>query len=423
MQKVPVVALIGRVNAGKSTLFNRIVGKPLSVVSERPGVTRDRIRKKVSFEGLGFEVIDTGGLFPDVEDEIWTNVRRHIEKAVVEADVVVFLVDLKAGLTPFDQEVGTWLRKLDKRVILAGNKADVKRKDPAEFFSLGYGEPLLVSAAHNDGVTRLLESVAESLRELGHEPEETESRSEKTRVGILGRPNVGKSTLLNALAGEEAVVVSSIPGTTRDAVDIETDEFIFIDTAGIKRHYEDELEYFGSVRTMRSLNYAEVAVIVMDVTEKISRMDKRIVNLVEKEGRGAVIAVNKVDLLKSDERKPVLDSIVRELAFTAHVPKVFISAIMGEGLELLQRVIVDVRAEWDRRVSKKDLMDFLIQTADYHSPPCPIFSLKQSRVRPPTFTLVSKYRLPDNYVTFLERRLRERFGFKGVPIRFRLRHR
>jgi GTP-binding protein len=411
------------VNAGKSTLFNRIIGKPLSVVSERPGVTRDRIRKKVSFDDFGFEVLDTGGLFPDVEDEIWTNVRRHIEKAVLEADVVVLVVDLKAGLTPFDQEVAQWLRKLDKRVILTGNKADVKKKDPSEFFALGLGEILPISAEHNDGVIALLELVTEALGEMGFEPSEVDRKPKKIRVSILGKPNVGKSTLLNALAGEEAVVTSSIPGTTRDAVDVEIDEFVFIDTAGIKRRYKDELEYFSSVRTMRSLSYAEVAVIALDVTQPISRMDKRIVNLVWKEGRGAVIAVNKIDLLKREDREAVLAEVTNELGFAGYIPKVFISALKGDGIAHLGQVIKNVRVEWETRAKKADLRELLIEIVDAHSPPGPIFSIKQIRVRPPTFTIASKRPLPDHYVVFIERRIRERFGFSGVPIRFRFEHR
>jgi GTP-binding protein len=423
MQKLPVVALIGRVNAGKSTLFNRIIGKPLSVVSERPGVTRDRIRKKVNFDGFGFEVLDTGGLFPDVEDEIWTNVRRHIEKAVLEANVVVLVVDLKAGLTPFDQEVAQWLRKLDKRVILAGNKADVKKKDPAEFFALGLGEILPISAEHNDGVIALLELVTEALVEMGFEPSEVDRKPKKIRVSILGKPNVGKSTLLNALAGEEAVVTSSIPGTTRDAVDVETDEFVFIDTAGIKRRYKDELEYFSSVRTMRSLSYAEVAVVTLDVTQPISRMDKRIVNLIWNEGRGAVIAINKTDLLVREDREAVLADAMNELSFAGHIPKVFISALKGEGIAHLGQVIKNVRTEWETRAKKADLRELLLEIVDAHSPPGTIFSLKQVRVRPPAFMIASKRPLPDHYVVFIERRIRERFGFTGVPIRFKFEHR
>ena len=417
MEKLPTVAIVGRVNVGKSTLFNRLIGKPLAVVDRRPGVTRDRIRKPVTRGEIPFLLLDTGGLFPPEEDPIWPVVRKHIEKAVKEADLVLFLVDLKTGLTPYDEEIANWLRKLGKEVLLVANKAEIKRKDPNEFLALGFGEPILISAEHNRGIETLLERIEAALERKGYAPRRVRTRTDKIRVAIVGKPNVGKSSLLNALAGEEVAVTSPVPGTTRDALDVEVDRFIFVDTAGVRRKFQDELEYYAYLRTERSLSFAEVAIVVMDVTTPITRMDKRLVGMVEEEGRGMVIALNKADLLPPKKRKEYFPYVQRELHFADYVPKLFTSAVTGEGLDYLKDLLVTVRREWVKQLSREQTLEVLEDALTAYQPPVEILGFSQIRTKPPTFRVRARGNLPSSYVRFLERKLRERYGFIGVPIR------
>ena len=419
VKNIPKVAIVGRVNVGKSTLFNRIIRKPLAVVDSRPGITRDRIRKLVEHDGVVFEVIDTGGLFPPEEDPIWPVVRRHIEKAVRESDLVIFVVDLKSGLTPYDKEIAQWLRGLGKDVVLVANKSDIKRKSPEEFFELGFGEPILVAAAHGRGVDELLDTVVRHLKEQGiaEAPMEGSERS-KIRTAIIGRPNVGKSSLLNSLLGEEVAVVSEVPGTTRDSVDIETDEFIFVDTAGIKRRFRDEIEYFSYLRSIRSLHFAEVAIVVIDVSQPITRMDKRIINLAIEEGRALVIALNKADLLDQRQRKELFPAIRTELAFVEFVPKVFTSAVTGENIDYLKVLVRNARREWSKTLKRNELVDTVERAISKFSPPYRIFNVKQIGVRPPKFAIVVERELPHHYLKYLERQLRMRFSFLGTPLVF-----
>ncbi len=414
-KKYPQVAIVGRVNVGKSTLFNRIVGKPLAVVDSTPGVTRDRIRKPVEWDGILFEVIDTGGLFPPDEDAIWPVVRKHIEKAVDEAEIVLFVVDAKSGLTPYDEEIADWLRTKDKDVILVANKTEGKSKAVEEFYSLGMGEPIEISAAHGYGVGDLLDRVAEILRDKGFTPSDEESR-DRIRVSILGRPNVGKSSLLNAIVGQEISVVSEVPGTTRDSVDIETDDFIFVDTAGLKRKYKDEIEYFAHLRSMRSLHFGEVIIVVMDISAPITRMDKRILSTVLEEGKAAIVALNKADLVSGTKRKELFPHIQSELIFAQFVPKIFTSAVTGENLDYLKVLIKKVYEEWGRRVDREKLLDVVGKAVDRYNPPYQIFDVRQVRVRPPHFKLIVEKELPVHYIRYLERHIRDNFGFLGTPI-------
>lgn len=416
---LPKVVIVGRVNAGKSSLFNRLIRKPLAVVDKKPGVTRDSLMKTVSWEGKLFNLIDTGGLFPEKEDLIWPEVKKHIEKTVEEADLVLFLVDLKAGLTPFDRELAIWLRKKGKYVILVANKADIKRSDPWVFLSLGFGEPLLISTAHGIGIGNLVEEVFKKLDEIEKPaPLGTLEKEEKIRVSLIGRPNVGKSSILNAFLGEERVVTSKVPGTTRDAVDVETEEFIFIDTAGLRKKYPDDLAYYSSLRSMRSLRYADVTIVVIDVSEPITRMDKKIINLVEEEGKGIVIALNKVDLVPSKERKMLFPEISSELHFVDYAPKIFTSAKTWEGIHYLLELVKRVHEESGKEVSQEELLLLLQNLAEINPPPVPILNFSQRKTRPPTFKIVTKQEISDSYLKFLERRLRAKFGFVGQPIRF-----
>lgn len=419
--RLPMVAIVGRVNVGKSTLFNRLIGKPLAVVDRRPGVTRDRIQKPVTRGDIPFLLLDTGGLYPPEEDAVWPVVRRHIEQAVREADLVLFLVDLKTGLTPYDREIADWLRKLGKEVILVANKADVKRKDPLEFLALGFGEPILISAEHNRGIEALLERIEAHLRARGYEPKRVSPRTEKIRVAIVGKPNVGKSSLLNALAGRELAITSPVPGTTRDAIDVEVDRFIFVDTAGVRRRFTDELEYYAYLRTERSLSYAEVAIVVMDVTTPITRMDKRLVGMVEEEGRAMVIALNKADLLPPKKRKEYFPYVKQELHFADYAPKLFTSAVTGEGLDYLKDLLVTVRLEWVKQLSREQTLEVLEEALKRYQSPVEITGFSQVGTKPPTFRIRARGTLPSSYVKFLERVLREKHGFIGVPIRMEVR--
>ncbi len=415
-RKLPRVAIVGRVNVGKSTLFNRIIGKNLAVVDSTPGVTRDRIRKPVEWEGVVFELMDTGGLFPPNEDPIWPVVRKHIEKSVEESDIVIFLVDGKSGITPYDEEIAAWLRKKNKRVILVANKTEGKRKAVEEFYALGMGEPLEISAAHGIGVGDLLDRVVWMIEEMGYEAEGKLEKPEKIRVSILGRPNVGKSSLLNALVGEDVSIVSDIPGTTRDAVDMETDEFIFVDTAGLKRKYRDEIEYFAHLRSMCSLHYGEVIIVVMDISQPISKMDKKILGTVLEEGKAAIVALNKADLVSNTKRKELFPAIQSELIFAQFVPKIFTSSVTGENLDYLKVLIKKVHEEWQKRVDQNRLLDIFEKAVDRYSPPYQIFNVRQVGVRPPRFKLTVEKELPRHYIRYLERHVRDNFGFLGAPI-------
>ncbi len=418
---LPKVVIVGKVNAGKSTLFNRLVRKPLAVTSKTPGVTRDRLRKPVEWAGRRFELLDTGGLYPPEEDGIFEKVAQHIEKAVEEADLVLFLVDLKSGLTPYDEEIARWLRKKGRPVLLVANKADVKNKDPEEFLALGLGQPLLISAEHGIGVPHLLDTIIRRLEEQGAFPKpkgqpETEP-TERIPVAILGRPNVGKSSILNALVGEEVTIISDIPGTTRDAVDIECGPLIFIDTAGLKRKYRDDIEYFAAVRTERSLRYAQIALVVLDVTESVTRMDKRILRWVIDEGKGLVIALNKIDLIPSKERRQLYPQIQAELDFVYFAPKILTSAVTGEGIEYLKEILPRVYQEYKKRVSQRRLDAFLDEVLAIQSPGADVRRLRAKQWAPPVLVLESRDReVPGHYLRFLEKRFRDTFGFWGVPI-------
>ncbi len=415
-KKLPQVAIVGRVNVGKSTLFNRIVRKPLAVVDSTPGVTRDRIRKPVEWNGLTFELIDTGGLFPPDEDEIWDVVKKHIEKAVEDADLILFVVDAQAGVTPYDEEIAEWLRSRNKEIVLVANKTEGKRIAVEEFYKLGMGDPIEVSAAHGYGVGDMLDVVVDKLSEKGYSETEEVEQSGKIRVSIIGRPNVGKSSLLNAIVGEEVSVVSEIPGTTRDSVDIETKDFIFVDTAGLKRKYRDDIEYFAHLRSMRSLHFGEVIVVVIDISQPITRMDKRILGTVIEEGKAAVIALNKADMVSGTKRKALFPNIQSELVFAQFIPKIFTSAVTGENLDYLKVLIKKVYEEWNRKVDREKLLDVVEKAVNRYTPPYQVFDIKQTGIRPPRFKLIVEDELPAHYIRYLERNIRDNFGFLGTPI-------
>ncbi len=412
--KVPEVVIVGRVNTGKSTLFNRIIKKPLAIVDNTPGLTRDNIRKLVEWEGVPFYIVDTGGLFPEKEDEIWEKTKVHIEEEVKRASLVIFLVDVKAGLLPGDEEIAQWLRKLGKKVVLAGNKSDVKIKRAEEFLKMGFGEPIAISAAHGNGLTDLMDRVIENIEIVKPHT----GKRHKIRVAIVGKPNVGKSSLLNQLTGGTYSIVSSVPGTTRDSIDVETSKFIFVDTAGIKKKYRNDIEYYASLRSAHSISYAEVIIIVLDAAVPINFIDKKIVRLAQESGKGMIIAVNKIDLLKPSNREYILNYINRELPFTYYIPKILLSAKTGERVFILEDILRRVKYETTRRLSDRKAENFITELLAEYSPGVKIYRFFQSRAEPPTFVVISKGKPRNNFLKFLEKRIRDKFGFEGASIKF-----
>jgi len=416
--KHPLVVIVGRVNTGKSSLFNALVGKPLALVDRTPGVTRGGLRKTLWHEGYGFELLDTGGLYPPEEDEVFEAVKVHITQAVKESEVVIFLVDLKTGLHPQDTEIAQWLRELGKDVILVANKADIKAADPYEFFALGFGEPLLVSATHREGLLELKDRIVAHLAARGYAPGGEEEEEPRIRVTLLGKPNTGKSSLLNRLAGREITVVSDVPGTTRDAVDVEVEDFVFVDTAGILRHYPDEISYWASLRSEGSLRYAEVAAVLLDLSQGITRVDRNILRMVVEEGRGLVVVLSKSDLIPAPKRTEIFQNIREALPFVDFAPFLFVSAKTGENVEYFKKILRTVHRAWKRRIPHGELVSAMDAVLDEYHPPTRVFRYVQVKRKPPTILLVVENPWPESYLRFVERGLRERLGLVGTPIRF-----
>jgi GTP-binding protein len=421
-----VVAVVGRPNVGKSTLVNRILGRREAVVEDKPGVTRDRVAYDASWAGRDFVVVDTGGWEPDARG-LAARVAAQAELAVGAADAVLLVVDAEVGITDSDEAVVQVLRRAKKPVVLAANKVDDDRAEAeaSGLWSLGLGEPHSVSALHGRGSGDLLDALVAALPA----PTETaDTQGGPHRVALLGRPNVGKSSLLNRLAGEDRVVVDSVAGTTVDPVDelitLGGESWRFVDTAGIRRRVKEASgrEYFASLRTQSALAKAEVAVVLIDASEPLSEQDTRILSMVVEAGRALVIAYNKWDLL-DDERRYYLDKeIDRELVRVQWAPRVNISASTGRHVEKLVPAIHAALDGWTTRIPTSQLNGFLGRLVAEH--PHPVRGGKQPRIlfatqagtRPPTFALFSSGFLESGYRRFIERRLREEYGFIGTPI-------
>jgi GTP-binding protein len=423
---LPVVAVVGRPNVGKSTLVNRILGRREAVVEDRPGVTRDRVAYDASWSGRDFIVVDTGGWEPDAQG-LAARVAAQAELAVEAADVVLLVVDAEVGITDTDEAVVQVLRRAKKPVVLAANKVDSHRSEleAASLWSLGLGEPMPVSALHGRGSGDLLDALLAAMPPV--EPAES-AVGGPHRVALLGRPNVGKSSLLNRLAGESRVVVDSVAGTTVDPVDelieLGGEEWRFVDTAGIRRrvHEASGSEYFASLRTKAALAKAEVAVVLIDASEPISEQDTRIISMVVEAGRALVLAYNKWDLL-DDERRYYLDKeIERELVRVPWAPRANVSASTGRHMEKLVPAIHAALEGWSTRIPTAQLNAFLGRLIAEH--PHPVRGGKQPRVlfatqagtQPPTFALFTSGFLESGYRRFIERRLREEYGFVGTPL-------
>ncbi|GAB3405925.1 ribosome biogenesis GTPase Der [Schumannella luteola] len=429
---LPVLAIVGRPNVGKSALVNRILGRREAVVEDVPGVTRDRVSYKAEWLGRRFTLVDTGGWEPDAQG-INASVAAQAEVAVDLADAVLFVVDVNVGATATDEHVVRMLRAANKPVILVANKADDAIRDPeaAVLWGLGLGEPWPVSALHGRGVYDLLDHVMTVLPEISAVAKE--EIGGPRRVAILGRPNVGKSSLLNKAAGEERVVVNELAGTTRDPVDeqIELGGTIwrFVDTAGIRKrvHLQQGADFYASLRTSAALEKAEVAIVVLDVTEPISVQDLRIIDLVLESGRALVLAYNKWDLLDDDRRRYLEREIEQDLAHVAWAPRVNISARTGRHLEKLVPALNVALESWDTRIPTGKFNALLAELAAEH--PHPVRSGKQPRIlfgtqastRPPTFVLFTSGFLDPGYRRFITRRLREVYGFEGTPIQVNMR--
>lgn len=427
MPEQPVLAVIGRPNVGKSTLVNRIIGRREAVVEDTPGVTRDRVSYDALWNGRTFTVVDTGGWDPGAKG-MAERIAQQAEVAISVADAVLFVVDAGVGITDIDERVVKLLRASNKPVVLAANKVDNQRAEleAAALWNLGLGEPIPVSALHGRGSGDLLDAVLEALPEP---PEEDPDAPEgPRRVAIVGKPNVGKSSLLNKLAGEERVVVDNVSGTTVDPVDeliaLGDREWVFIDTAGIRRRVREASghEYYASLRTNAAIERAEVAVMIVDASESLSEQDLRIMQAIQEAGRAMVVAFNKWDLVDDERRYYLEREIDRELAQVSWAPRINIAARTGWHVDRLVRALDAALEGWETRVPTGVLNSFLGRLVAEH--PHPVRGGKQPKIlfgtqpstSPPTFVLFTSGKLEAGYLRFIERRLREEFGFAGSPI-------
>lgn len=438
----PIVAIVGRPNVGKSTLFNRLVGERRAIVEDLPGTTRDRVYGSSDWGGIEFTVVDTAGLQDDEEiststtAEIARRTREQAQSAIDEADVIVFLVDSKAGLTSGDYEVAELLRRTDKPTILVANKADNfnRREDAVEFYALGLGEPLPVSSIHGAGSGDLLDRIVESLPEFEEEPE-----TEGPNIAIVGRPNVGKSRLLNALMGQERSIVSDIPGTTRDSLDTQLvwagQPLTLIDTAGIRRkgRVEHGIEQFSVLRSMRAIDRSDVVLLVIDATESFTSQDLHIAGYVEEQKKGMVVVVNKWDLV--DKGPTTMDEYraraQEALDFMPYSPLTFISAKFGQRVQQVLETALQVVEERNKRATTAQLNKLLREAVAKHPPSSKpgkwlkFYYATQVDVAPPTFVFFvnDPTQIHFSYRRYLENQLRETFGFTGTPIRMSFRGR
>jgi GTP-binding protein len=440
----PTVAIVGRPNVGKSALFNRIIGVRHAIVEETPGVTRDRVYAHAEWSGKAFILVDTGGIHAGPAlDSIEEMTIAQTNLAIHEADVIWFVADTASGLMPHDHAVADILRRSGGKVIVVANKAEGARYDHhVEFYALGLGRPYPVSATHGTGIGDLLDKTLELLPDFSPHPEEEDiedDEDDKVRLAILGRPNVGKSSLANAILGEERAIVTAIPGTTRDAVDTSfvwnAKPFVIIDTAGIRRmaRIDSSVERYSVFRALQAADRCDVALVVLDSREAPASQDARIAGYVEEAGRGIVIVVNKSDLLAAGRQKKshLEESIRTEMAFISYAPVVFVSALRKQGIPRLMEVVEKVALNHARRISTSVLNEVLEEAQFRVSPPqdkgrqLKIFYGTQVSIRPPSFALFMNdpNLMNFSYRRYLENTLRQSFDFQGVPVRFLLRRR
>jgi GTP-binding protein len=431
---LPVVVVAGRPNVGKSTLVNRIVGRQVAIVERHPGVTRDRLELSCDWAGRGFRLVDTGGLV-EGGDALDDKVTEQAVRAMKAADLVLFVLDATTGVTGEDAAVASVLRRLGDRVLVVANKVDSERREAEawELSALGLGTPHLISALHGRGVGDLLDEVVARLpaaagAESASPGDEASAVPAVSSVAIMGRPNVGKSTLFNRLVGEDRSVVHDLPGTTRDAIDtiIETEagSLRLVDTAGMRRRARegDPQEYFSLVRSLRALDRSDVALLVLDATEGVTHQDQRLAERIDASGSPAVLLLNKWDLLETEQRLSVGEEIADKLAFLGYAPVLRISAKTGLGVHRLLPVIDEAITAYHRRIPTSRLNEALKAAQSAHpAPGARILYAVQGAIDPPTITLFATRRLPPPYLRYLERSLRERFDLGPTPIEMRVR--
>jgi GTP-binding protein len=433
----PIVAIVGRPNVGKSTLFNKMAGHRISIIEDQPGVTRDRIYTEVEWLNKTFTLVDTGGIEPTSEDIILQQMKRQAELAIETANVIIFMVDAQEGITSTDREVANMLRKTKKQVLLVCNKVDSpKYKDLVyEFYNLGIGEPIGISAAQQLNLGDLLDEI------FKHFPEGDEEiyDEETIKVAVVGKPNVGKSSLVNKILGEERVIVSDIPGTTRDAIDtpfnIGEDKYVLIDTAGMRKKSKvlENIERYSVVRALTAIERCDVSLIVIDAHEGVTEQDSKIAGYVHEQGKAAIILVNKWDLVDKDDKtiEKYKADIKKELPFMAYAPMLFISALTGQRVHKIMELTKYVSNQHALRISTGTVNDVINEAVLMNQPSISggrrlkVLYSTQVSVKPPTFAIFVNN--PDimhfSYERYLENQIRKAFGFEGTPIRFVIRQR
>ena len=434
----PIVAVVGRPNVGKSTLFNALAGENISIVKDTPGVTRDRIYADVTWLNHNFTLIDTGGIEPDSGDIILSQMREQAQIAIDTADVIIFMTDVKQGLVDSDGKVADMLRRSKKPVVLCVNKVDSYQKfiaDVYEFYNLGIGDPMPISAANRQGIGDMLDEVIKYFPDDSEEAEE----DERPKIAIVGKPNVGKSSIINKLTGENRVIVSNIAGTTRDAIDTDIlyngKEYVFIDTAGLRRKnkVKEELERYSIIRTVSAVERADVVLMVIDATEGITEQDAKIAGIAHDRGKGIVIVVNKWDAIeKNDKTIYEFQNKIREtLAYMPYAEMVFVSAVTGQRLPKLFETIDMVIENQTLRIATGVLNEIITEAVALQQPPSDkgkrlkIYYTTQVSVKPPTFVIFvnDKQLMHFSYTRYLENKIRDTFGFKGTSLRFIIRER
>lgn len=434
----PIVAIVGRPNVGKSTLFNVLAGEQISIVKDTPGVTRDRIYADVNWLDYYFTLIDTGGIEPDSNDVLLKFMREQAEIAIETADVILFLVDVRQGLVDADYQVADMLRRSHKPVVLVVNKVDNFEKfmpDVYEFYNLGIGDPQPVSASSRLGLGDMLDQVTQYFDESS----KVEEEDERPRVAIIGRPNAGKSSIINKLLGEERVIVSDIAGTTRDAIDTEVvrngNHYVFIDTAGLRRKskIKEDIERYSIIRTVAAVERCNVAVLVIDATEGVTEQDAKIAGIAHERGKGMIIVVNKWDLIEKNDKTiyKFTEDIRDVLSFMPYAELLFISAKTGQRLPKLFEIIDAVIENHSLRIATGVLNEIVTEAVAMQQPPSDkgkrlkIYYVTQVSVKPPTFVIFvnDKELMHFSYTRYLENRIRDTFGFRGTPLKFIIRER
>lgn len=434
----PIVAIVGRPNVGKSTLFNAIAGEKISIVKDTPGVTRDRIYADCDWLNYEFTLIDTGGIEPDTKDVILSQMREQAQIAIDMADVILFMVDVKQGLQDADAKVADMLRRSHKPVVLTVNKVDKpiqQQYEVYEFYNLGIGDPFPVSSVNKTGIGDLLEEVAKYFPD----PKEGEEEDDAISVAIIGKPNVGKSSIVNRLIGENRVIVSDIAGTTRDAIDTRVrhkgKDYIFIDTAGLRRKNKvsEELERYMIIRAVAAVERSDIAILVISAEEGVTEQDAKIAGIAHERGKAVIICVNKWDAIEKDNHtmKEFTDKVHQILSFIPYAELIFISAKTGQRLNRIYEAVDMVSANQNMRIQTGVLNEILTEAAIMQQPPSDkgkmlkIFYGTQAGVKPPTFVLFvnDKELMHFSYLRYLENQIRQTFGFKGTPLKFIIRER